>query len=134
MVFSDGREQRCRIEDVFGGTTRPASPAQVKAKFRANAALCLDAAAIAGLEDAIDTLADHATARLGVHLVIPARQRLLRSKIMMQLRPRPCAAATSCYPAPLPSQPTLRFLMVSLRQSSRRDRPSLPGSGWRSAA
>ena len=71
VVFSDGREQRCRIEDVFGGTTRPASPAQVKAKFRANAALCLDAAAIAGLEDAVDTLADHATARLGVHLLSP---------------------------------------------------------------
>jgi 2-methylcitrate dehydratase PrpD len=71
VVFSDGREQRCRIEDVFGGATRPASAAQVKAKFRANAALCLDAAAVAGLEDAVDTLADHATARFGVHLLSP---------------------------------------------------------------
>ena len=69
--------------DVYGSATRPASPAQVKAKFRANAALCLDAAAIAGLEDAVDTLADHATARLGVHLLSAARRRLLRSTIMM---------------------------------------------------
>ncbi len=71
VVFSDCREQRCRIEDVFGGATRPASAAQVKAKFRANAALCLDGAAVAELEDAVDTLADHATARLGVHLLSP---------------------------------------------------------------
>jgi 2-methylcitrate dehydratase PrpD len=71
VVCNDGRERRCRIDDVFGGATRPASAEQVKAKFRANAALCLDAAGSAGLEAAVDTLADHATARLGVHLVSP---------------------------------------------------------------
>ena len=71
VVCNDARERRCRIDDVFGGATRPASAEQVKAKFRANAALCLDAAGVAGLEAAVDTLADHATARLGVHLVSP---------------------------------------------------------------
>ena len=71
VVLRDGREQRCRIEDVFGGATRPASAAQVKAKFRANAALCLDAAAVAGLEEAVDTLTGYATARLGMHLLSP---------------------------------------------------------------
>jgi hypothetical protein len=71
VMFNDGREQRCRIDDVFGGATRPASADQIKAKFRANAALSLDLAAIAGLEDAIDTLDRHSSARLRGHLASP---------------------------------------------------------------
>lgn len=69
VVCNDGRERRCRIDDVFGSVQRPASPEQVKAKFRANAALCLDAAARAGLEEAVDRLAEAASVRLGEHLV-----------------------------------------------------------------
>jgi 2-methylcitrate dehydratase PrpD len=71
VAFNTGRQQRCRINDVFGGAGRPASPDQIKAKFRANAALCLDAAAVAGLEDVIDTLERHASARLGGYLATP---------------------------------------------------------------
>ena len=43
MRFSDGRQLCCRIDDVFGGASRPAGADRVKAKFRANAALSLDA-------------------------------------------------------------------------------------------
>jgi 2-methylcitrate dehydratase PrpD len=65
VTFSDGHQQRCRIDDVFGGASRPASADQVKAKFRANAALRLDAAAAAKLEEAIETIDSHPSARLG---------------------------------------------------------------------
>ena len=71
VKFDDGRAQRCRIDDVFGGASRPASADQVRAKFRANAALCLDAAAVAGLEEAIDALDRHASTRLRGHLASP---------------------------------------------------------------
>jgi hypothetical protein len=72
VTFSDGRQQRCRIDDVFGGANRPASADQVKAKFRANVALCLDAAAVAALEEAIETIDSHPPARLG-ELLAPRR-------------------------------------------------------------
>ena len=68
VMFGDGGEQRCRIDDVFGGATRPASATQVKAKFRANAALALEDAAVAGLEDAVEALAHDGLARLGMQL------------------------------------------------------------------
>ena len=71
VTFSDGRKQRCRIDDVFGGANRPARADQIKAKFRANAAQCLDAAAVAGLEEAIETLDSHPSARLGRLLASP---------------------------------------------------------------
>jgi len=70
--FRSGRQERCRIDDVFGSAGRPAGTAEVKAKFRTNAALCLDAAAVAGLEDVIDTLERHACARVGECLASPA--------------------------------------------------------------
>lgn len=72
VVFNRGGQQRCRIDDVFGGAGRPASSEQVKAKFRANAQLCLNAAAVAGLEHVIDTLERHAAARVGEYLASPA--------------------------------------------------------------
>src|SRR5215475_14182399 len=72
VMFGDGHAQRCRIDDVFGGATRPASAAEVKAKFRANAALCLDATAAASLEEALETLDQHASARLAAPLAVPA--------------------------------------------------------------
>ena len=71
VTFNTGRRQRCRIDDVFGGANRQASSDQVRAKFRANAALCLDAAAIAGLEDVINTLEHHSSTRLGDYLALP---------------------------------------------------------------
>jgi 2-methylcitrate dehydratase PrpD len=71
VTFSDGRQQRCRIDDVFGGASRPAGADQVKAKFRANAALCLDAVSAAALEEAIETLDSHPSSRLGGLLVPP---------------------------------------------------------------
>ena len=72
VKFSSGREQRCRIDDVFGGPSRPASAAAVRAKFRANALLCLEATAVAALENAIATLDQRSSARLGEHLALPA--------------------------------------------------------------
>jgi 2-methylcitrate dehydratase PrpD len=71
VTFSDGRQQRCRIDDVFGGANRPASADQVKVKFRTNAALFLDAAAVARLEEAIGTIDSHPAARLGALLTSP---------------------------------------------------------------
>jgi 2-methylcitrate dehydratase PrpD len=71
VKFRGGREQHCLIEDVFGGRTRPAGPDEIKAKFRANAALCLDAAAVEALEEAVDTLDRHSSARLRAHLTLP---------------------------------------------------------------
>ena len=71
VMFGDGGEQRCRIDDVFGGANRPASANQVKAKFRANAALALEDAAVAGLEDAVAALAHDGLARLGMQLSSP---------------------------------------------------------------
>jgi 2-methylcitrate dehydratase PrpD len=68
VTFRDGHRQRCRIEDVFGGATRPATADQIKGKFRANAALRLEEAAIAGLESAIETLDHYPSARLGEFL------------------------------------------------------------------
>ena len=65
VTFSDGRQQRCRIGDVFGGANRPAGVDHVKAKFRANAHLCLETAAAAILEKAIETIDSHPSARLG---------------------------------------------------------------------
>jgi 2-methylcitrate dehydratase PrpD len=74
VTCGDGRKRRCQIDDVFGGATRPASADHVKAKFRANAALCLDAGAVASLEDALDTLDQHSCARLGLHLARPGAE------------------------------------------------------------
>lgn len=71
VTFNNGRKQRCRVEDVFGGATRPAGADQVKAKFRANAALCFDSAAVGGLEDAIETLDCHPLPRLRGLLASP---------------------------------------------------------------
>jgi 2-methylcitrate dehydratase PrpD len=71
VIFNSGEQQRCRIDDVFGGASRPASAEQVKAKFRANAQLCLNAAGVAGLEHVIDTLEHHAAARVGEYLASP---------------------------------------------------------------
>jgi 2-methylcitrate dehydratase PrpD len=73
VMFEDGEARRCRIDDVFGGATRPAGAAEVKAKFRANAALCLDAVAVASLEEAVETLEQHSSAAgLALPLAVPA--------------------------------------------------------------
>jgi 2-methylcitrate dehydratase PrpD len=71
VTFRDGRQQRCRVDDVFGGANRPAGADRVKAKFRANAALCLDAAAVARLEEAVETIDSHPSARLRWLLASP---------------------------------------------------------------
>lgn len=47
----DGRVLSARIEDVFGNASRPASQADVLAKFRANAERALSRTAIAALEE-----------------------------------------------------------------------------------
>lgn len=72
VVFNGGGEQHCRVDDVFGGAGRPANPDQVKAKFRANAALCLNAAAVAALEGVIDSLESHRSRRVGEFLTSSA--------------------------------------------------------------
>jgi 2-methylcitrate dehydratase PrpD len=72
VTFRDGRERRCRIDDVLGGAARPAGADQIKAKFRRNAALCLDAAAVADLEEAIETLEQGSSARLCQLFALPA--------------------------------------------------------------
>jgi 2-methylcitrate dehydratase PrpD len=71
VTFRDGRQQRCGIDDVFGGPNRSAGADRVKAKFRANAALCLDAAAVARLKEAIETIDGHPIARLAWLLASP---------------------------------------------------------------
>ncbi len=71
VTRADGSECRCRVDDVFGGATRPASADQIKAKFRDNAALCLDAAAVARQEGAIDTLDFHPAAHISACLAVP---------------------------------------------------------------
>ena len=71
VTLRAGGTRRCRIDDVFGGANRPAGGDEVRAKFRANAALCLEAAAVAELEHAVDTLERHSAARLGVVLASP---------------------------------------------------------------
>jgi 2-methylcitrate dehydratase PrpD len=52
----DGAVQVVRIDDVFGNRSRPASPSQVRAKFRANAAKVLASEGVAALEHEIDGL------------------------------------------------------------------------------
>ena len=52
----DGRLRQVRIDDVFGNASRPASPDDVRRKFRANAARVFDADAVAALETAVDGL------------------------------------------------------------------------------
>lgn len=77
VTFRDGREQRCRIEDVRGGATRPAQREDVSAKFQANAALVLDHASAKHLETAISEIDLHPVARIGQSL--NARDRTARS-------------------------------------------------------
>jgi 2-methylcitrate dehydratase PrpD len=52
-----GRTETVRIDDVYGNRTRPPGAAPILAKFRANAARSLPAAAIASVERAIEELA-----------------------------------------------------------------------------
>ncbi len=52
----DGRQETVRVDDVYGNRSRPADPADVRAKFHDNAARTLPAAAVARLRDAVDTL------------------------------------------------------------------------------
>lgn len=51
-----GRTETVRIDDVYGNRTRPPGAEPIRAKFRANAARSLPAAAIAALERAVDEL------------------------------------------------------------------------------
>jgi 2-methylcitrate dehydratase PrpD len=52
-----GRTETVRIDDVYGNRTRPPGAAAIRAKFRANAARALPAAAVSSLERAIEALA-----------------------------------------------------------------------------
>ena len=52
----DGREHAIRVEDVYGNRSRPADPASVLAKFRANAARSLSVDAVSALEQAVSGL------------------------------------------------------------------------------
>jgi 2-methylcitrate dehydratase PrpD len=69
VKLREGGERYCRIDDVFGSHARPAGADQVEAKFRANAALCLDATEVGLLEEAVGTLDRH-SARLGTRLTL----------------------------------------------------------------
>ena len=53
-----GRTETVRIDDVYGNHTRPPGAQPILAKFRANAARSLPAAAIASVERAVEGLAD----------------------------------------------------------------------------
>ncbi|MGA2568596.1 MAG: MmgE/PrpD family protein [Pseudolabrys sp.] len=55
-VTSDGATHRVRIDDVYGSANRPAVADDVRAKFRANAALVMTSADAANLESAVDEL------------------------------------------------------------------------------
>jgi len=52
-----GRTETVRIDDVYGNRTRPPGEEPIRAKFRANAARALPAAAVASVERAIEDLA-----------------------------------------------------------------------------
>jgi 2-methylcitrate dehydratase PrpD len=52
-----GRTETVRIDDVYGNRTRPPGAEPIRAKFRANAARSLPAAAIAAVERAVEELA-----------------------------------------------------------------------------
>jgi 2-methylcitrate dehydratase PrpD len=52
-----GRTETARIDDVYGNRTRPPGEEPIRAKFRANAARSLPAAAIASVEHAVGELA-----------------------------------------------------------------------------
>ena len=52
-----GRTETVRIDDVYGNRTRPPGAEPIVAKFRANAARSLPAAAIASVERAVEGLA-----------------------------------------------------------------------------
>jgi 2-methylcitrate dehydratase PrpD len=52
-----GRTETVRIDDVYGNRTRPPGVEQILAKFRANAARSLPAAAVASVERAVEGLA-----------------------------------------------------------------------------
>jgi 2-methylcitrate dehydratase PrpD len=52
-----GRTETVRIDDVYGNRTRPPGAEPILAKFRANAARSLPAAAIASVERAVEDLA-----------------------------------------------------------------------------
>lgn len=54
--LNDGSEQSVRVEDVYGNRSRPAEPAAVLAKFRANAGRSLPGNAVAALEAAVSRL------------------------------------------------------------------------------
>jgi 2-methylcitrate dehydratase PrpD len=68
VTLKDGRTQRCRIEDVLGGATRPVQPVQVQTKFMANAVLSLSAAAASRLQDAVMELDRQPISHIGVCL------------------------------------------------------------------
>ncbi len=68
VTFRDGHEQRCRIEDVRGGATRPAPPAEIRAKFQANATLVFNPSTAARLEAAINDMEHHRVAHIGACL------------------------------------------------------------------
>jgi len=55
-VTSDEATHRVRIDDVYGSANRPASADNVRAKFRANAALVMTSADAANLESAVDEI------------------------------------------------------------------------------
>ena len=55
-MTNDGVTHRVRIDDVYGSENRPASADNVRAKFRANAALIMTSTDAANLESAVDEL------------------------------------------------------------------------------
>ncbi|MDR3529528.1 MAG: MmgE/PrpD family protein [Rhodopila sp.] len=54
--LADGSTETVRVNDVYGNRSRPAAKADVRRKFRANAARVLDEAAVAALETAVAEL------------------------------------------------------------------------------
>lgn len=55
-TLTNGRIEKIRIDDVYGGASRPAPEADVRAKFRSNAARAVGAARARTIEAAIDAL------------------------------------------------------------------------------
>ena len=77
--LDDGRVLTMRVDDVYGNASRPASEADIRQKFRANAALALDDAAIASLEQSVADL-DTAASLAAISAALRVRRPLLHAE------------------------------------------------------
>ena len=77
--LDDGRVLTVRVDDVYGNASRPASEADIRQKFRANAALALDDAAIASLEQSVADL-DTAASLAAISAALRVRRPLLHAE------------------------------------------------------